>query len=170
MDIPTEPGPEVIGQGTVIQKQDGPVQLCLGPITMIYPPDCGGPDVMGWDWDAVDGAETVHGTTWGTYAVQGTWDGGRLTLTQDPMMLALYDPMVEDDPYVDPANPGATDPARLAEIQEELMRKKEPLVSYADNGYLFVEVIHDDGSLQESIDAEYGANVVVVRSQLRPVP
>ena len=29
------------------------------------------------------------GVTWGTYAVQGTWDGNALTVTQPPIMLAL---------------------------------------------------------------------------------
>src|SRR5690606_31278753 len=104
-----------------------PVQICLGPITMIYPPDCGGPEVLGWDWDDVDGAETEGGTTWGTYAVQGAWDGERLTVTQPPIMLALYDPMMVEDPQLDPDNAGTTSEERLAEIQQEFASRAQPL-------------------------------------------
>ncbi|MCW4384584.1 hypothetical protein OH146_02220 [Salinibacterium sp. SYSU T00001] len=162
-------GSEVIGQGTVIEKPGSTVQICLGPITMIYPPDCGGPEIVGWDWDEVDGEETANGTTWGTYAVQGTWDGEQLTLTEPPIMLALYDPMVPDDPYTDPENPGEASEAELAEIQAELADEPDILGAYPQNGYLFVEVVHDDGSLQEEFNERYGEDVVVVRPQLKPV-
>jgi hypothetical protein len=48
------------------------------------PPWCDGPDVIGWDWAAVDGEESDEGTTWGEYRVVGTWDDGALTLTEPP--------------------------------------------------------------------------------------
>ncbi|QEE61393.1 hypothetical protein FVA74_07230 [Salinibacterium sp. dk2585] len=170
MDVPAPAiGAEVIGQGTVIQKDDGPVEICLGPITMIYPPSCGGPEVAAWDWDSVDGATTEGGTTWGTYAVQGTWDGERLTVTEPPIMLALYDPITVEDPYTDPANAGTTPEAELARVVQELATRDGVLATYLDNGYVFVEVVHDDGALQEELDELYGADVTVVRSQLRPV-
>lgn len=173
MDVPagqpSSDAAEVIGQGTVIEQQGEPVQICLGPITMIYPPDCGGPEVLGWDWDDVDGAETEGGTTWGTYAVQGAWDGERLTVTQPPIMLALYDPMMVEDPQLDPDNAGTTSEERLAEIQQEFASRAQPLVASVQNGYLFIEVVHDDGTLQDELDAEYGEGVIAVRSQLRAV-
>lgn len=173
MDIPAPEhdtvANEVVGQGTVIQQGENTVQLCMGPMTMIYPPNCSGPDVVGWDWDSVDGATSEGSTTWGTYAVQGTWDGERLTLTQPPIMLALYDPIVPEDPYIDPANPGGSSESELNAIQSELGDEPGILGSYAQNGYLFVEVIHDDGALQSRLDTTYGEDVVVVRSQLQPV-
>lgn len=172
MNVPAPapaPGSEVLGQGTVIQKGDSPVQICLGPITMIYPPDCGGPEVVGWDWETVDGAETVDVTTWGTYAVQGTWDGERLTVTQPPIMLALYDPITTDDPYADPDNPGSTPDAELARVEREIATRDDVLGTYIDNGYVFVEVIHDDGGLQDALDADHGSDVAIVRPQLRPL-
>lgn len=169
MDVPagSPTSAEVLGQGTVIQKGEGAVEFCLGPITMIYPPDCGGPEIVGWDWDAVEGDETEGTTTWGTYAVQGTWDGDRLTVTQPPIMLALYDPMAVEDPYVDPENAGTSSEAELLAIQSELAETEPGILgSFAQNGYLFVEVIHDDGTLQSRLDTTYGQEVVVVRSQL----
>lgn len=70
------------GTGTVLESPDHGPQLCLGGVAESYPPQCGGPDIVGWDWDAVDGAESASGTTWGSYTVIGTYDGERFTLTE----------------------------------------------------------------------------------------
>lgn len=69
---------------TVLESPDHGPQLCLGVIADSYPPQCRGPDVIGWDWDAVEGEESASGTTWGAYRVVGTWDGASLTLTEPP--------------------------------------------------------------------------------------
>lgn len=69
---------------TVLESSDHGPQLCLGVIAESYPPQCGGPDLIGWDWGAVEGEESAAGTTWGTYRVVGTWDGASLTLTEPP--------------------------------------------------------------------------------------
>jgi hypothetical protein len=163
---------EVLGQGTVLQVDGEPVNLCLGAVMESYPPQCSGPEIIGWDWEAVEGHETAGGVTWGTYAVQGTWDGKRMTVTQPPIMLALYDPMMTPpDPKRDPANAGTTDEAELLAIQEEVheFATIEVLVSAPENGYLFVTVVYDDGQLQRYFDELYGAGVVIVESALRPV-
>jgi hypothetical protein len=78
---PTEPRYTV--SATVLESPDHGPQLCHAVATS-YPPQCGGPDVVGWDWAAVDGEESANGTTWGEYRVVGTWDGERLTLTEPP--------------------------------------------------------------------------------------
>ncbi len=45
------------------------------------------------------GGKRVSGeTTWGAYAVYATFDGERLTNTDAPIMLALYDPIAPEDP------------------------------------------------------------------------
>ena len=62
---------QVVGQGTVLQKDDEAPQFCLGAVAESYPPQCTGPEIVGWDWDAVDGEETASGVTWGAYAVTG---------------------------------------------------------------------------------------------------
>jgi hypothetical protein len=136
-----------------------------------YPPQCSGPDILGWDWAAVDGEESASGVTWGAYAVQGTWDGERFTVTQPPMLLALYDPMPVDQPLRDPANAGTTSDERLQAIRDELNETAalRPLGSSAVNGYLFATYLYDDGDLQRYLDATYGSGVVVVESALRSV-
>ncbi len=68
---------------TVLESPDHGPQLCHTVMTSL-PPQCGGPDVVGWDWADVDGEESANGTTWGSYRVVGTWDGERLTLTEAP--------------------------------------------------------------------------------------
>lgn len=160
---------EVIGQGTVIQVGDAGPELCLGPIAQSYPPQCSGPTVLGWDWASVDQSETAGGVRWGTYAVFGTWDGTSLTTTQDAIPLALYDAMPIEDPRRDGSRPGSTDEAELARIQSELtLPESTPaLGSYVAHGYLFVDVIFDDGTVQGLLDEQYGPEVVVVESALR---
>src|SRR5690554_552751 len=111
---------DVLGQGTVLQLEGEAASLCLGAVAESYPPQCAGPEIVGWDWAAVDGEESANSVTWGTYAVQGTWDGERFTVTEPPIMLALYDAMSIPDPLRDPANAGETPEAELMAIQEEL--------------------------------------------------
>lgn len=81
---------------TVLESPDHGPQLCLGGVAESYPPQCGGPDIVGWDWSTVQ-AESASGTTWGTYSLTGTWDGETFTVTG---------PVGEPEPYDDG---GATD-------------------------------------------------------------
>lgn len=67
---------------TVLESPDHGPQLCLGAVATSLPPQCGGPDIVGWDWDEVDGWESAAGTTWGEYRVVGTFDDGVFTLTE----------------------------------------------------------------------------------------
>ena len=76
-------GQRYTATGTVLESPEHGPQLCAG-VQDSYPPQCGGPDIMGWDWDAVSGEESASGTTWGEYTVVGTWDGAALTLTEPP--------------------------------------------------------------------------------------
>lgn len=160
---------EVRGEGTVLQLDGEPARLCLGPVAESFPPQCDGPEITGWDWSAVEGAESASGVTWGAYAVQGTWDGTQFTLTQPPVMLALYDPIREVDPFTDPANAGGSSDDELMAVQERILNDEfvEVLTSWSENGYLFVTVVYDDGSIQRYVDAAYGADVVQVRPALR---
>jgi hypothetical protein len=165
---PGAPEGEVMAQGTVMDA-GGEVELCLGPVAESYPPQCSGIPVTNWTWDDVDGSETSDDVTWGAYALQGTYDGEQFSVTQPPIMLALYDPM----PFPDPTNgeAGAGDEATLLEIQEELpdLLGDAYLSSYPENGRLWVDVVWDDGTWQDAADDDYGKDVVVIRSALRPV-
>ncbi|HMM81948.1 MAG TPA: hypothetical protein PJ998_02120 [Terrimesophilobacter sp.] len=160
---------EVLGQGTVIQIGDSAPQFCLGPVAESYPPQCSGPEIAGWDWSGVQGAETSDGVTWGGYAVQGTWDGTHFTVTSPPMWLALYDPIRIVDPRREPENAGTSPEQRLLAIQNELatVGALRPLTSWIENGYLFATYVYDDGDIQRHLDTAYGADVVQVRPALR---
>ncbi|KQQ05672.1 MULTISPECIES: hypothetical protein [unclassified Rathayibacter] len=74
---------EVTVDATVLDTGSGPV-LCRDLILQSSPPQCEGSALRGWDWDAVEGATTVDETTWGEYAVTGTWDGGTFVVSGPP--------------------------------------------------------------------------------------
>jgi hypothetical protein len=158
---------DVVGQGTVIQVGDATPELCLGAVAESFPPQCSGVPLLEWDWNLYDGSETAAGTTWGTYAVFGSWENAKLVVT-DAIQLALYDPMVVEDPQLDPANAGTSTEDELLAIQEGIADAApvEVLMTFPQNGYLFVTVIYDDGTVQAWADATYGAGVVAVRSAL----
>lgn len=166
--LPGLPSGEVIAQGTVMDV-DGTAELCVGPIAESYPPQCSGIPLVNWTWEGIEGSETSGDVTWGAYAVQGTYDGEAFSVTQPPIMLALYDPM----PFPDPTDgeAGAGTESELLAIQEELPDRLEEsyLSSYPDNGYLWIDVVWDDGTWQDAADREFGDDVVVVRSALREI-
>ncbi|WP_433351831.1 hypothetical protein ACQP25_02500 [Microtetraspora malaysiensis] len=68
--------------GFVLSNPRHGPQLCAS-VDFSMPPQCGGPDVIGWDWDAVEHS-AQRGVRWGQYHVVGTWDGTSLTLTEPP--------------------------------------------------------------------------------------
>ncbi len=162
---------EVIGQGTVLQNSgDAPPKFCLGGVMESYPPQCDGPVVANWDWTLAEQSETASGVTWGAYAVTGTWDGSVFTRTGQPTPLSLYDGMPFEDPMA--GRQGTTDQQELERIQRQIYFDYEGFTTTAgiENGFVTVTVIYDDGTFQSQMDAEYGADVVVVLSALRAVP
>ena len=164
---PTLTGDELVGQGTVLQVGDAEPQLCLGPIMESFPPQCSGPTILGWDWSLAQYSETASEVTWGTYAVFGTWDDTAFTQTQPPVPLSLYSPIGFPDPRQDPENAGVSDEATLTEIQAAL-NQPQVLSSETRNGFLWVSVPYDDGTIQKYVDEQYGPDIVIVQSALRP--
>lgn len=166
---PAEPV-NVVGQGMVLQVGDAAPEFCLGAVAESAPPQCTGPELIDWTWDTVDGEETMSDTTYGMFAVWGSWDGIRLTTT-GAITLALYDPMPFVDPFIDPDNAGSTPGYELLAIQQGLSEDSpsEILTSTVENGYVFATVIFDDGSVQKWADATYGTDVVQIRGALREV-
>lgn len=97
-EVPSATG-KVTGLGLVIDDWgDAGPELCLGPVAESYPPQCGGIPMRGWDWSQVEGFDTVGKVRFGTYAVTGTFDGTTFTVTDEPVLGALYDPMAVEDP------------------------------------------------------------------------
>lgn len=177
-DTPTAaapPAPAAPGQvttvDTVLQEGDGPPELCLGMILESYPPQCGGLEIAGWDWDAVE-AESSRGTTWGTYEVEGSWDGETFRVTEATAAPAER-PAPPEDPRLDPDNAGAIGPEtsepEALELQNEVHDHLGGLSGWIDNGYVWVTVAYDDGSIQRYADDRYGADTVAVQSVLRDV-
>jgi len=165
---PQPPAGEVIAQGTVMDVA-GDVELCLGAIAESYPPQCSGIPLEGWSWNGVEGFETVGDVTWGAYAVQGTYDGESFAVTGQPILLALYDPMPLPDPTE--GRPGKGSAAELETIQSELPAElgADLLSSSVADGWLWIDVVWDDGTRQDAADALYGDDLVVVRSAIRTV-
>jgi hypothetical protein len=114
---------EYSASATVLASPDHGPQLCLGGVALSLPPQCGGPDIVGWDWNTVAGEETANGTTWGDYKVTGTYDGRRLTLTRNPGPPDAPKGM-PDDHFATPCRPpeggwAVTDETRLSDEASE---------------------------------------------------
>lgn len=163
---PSASGP-VTAVATVLQEGDGPPELCLGGVAESLPPQCGGPEIAGWDWEAVE-ADSAQDTTWGEYTVEGTWDGETFRLTD---AAPAEQPTSPDDPRLDPDNAGAagTDTPEALELQNEVFDHLGGLSGWTENGYVWVTVVYDDGSIQRYADDKYGADTVAVLSALRDV-
>lgn len=69
---------------TVLETADKQPTLCLGGIMDSLPPQCGGPSITNWDWDAVPPPSRRSGVRWAEYHVRGTYADGRFTLTETP--------------------------------------------------------------------------------------
>lgn len=152
--------------GLVTVMDTGRPEVCLGPVAESYPPQCGGPALLGWDWAAHPMHENQGDVTWGSFHLTGTWDGTSFTV-QEAIPAALYDQMAPE-PSTPPAPAQERPEAELQAIAEELGRTLPGAQgAYTLDGHVFLEVIYDDGSIQAWADEVYGANVVVVHQQLR---
>ena len=148
----------------------GSPELCLGPVAESYPPQCGGPALVGWDWDTVgQGMFDQQGDIrWGTYLVTGTWDGTSFAASE-AVPGALYDPaMPQETPT--PAAATAYPDLELERIATELQAKLPGLLGAyggaGTDGHVLADVYYDDGTFQDWADATYGAGVVLVSSAL----
>lgn len=172
--MPGPPNAPVIGTGTVMDI-GGDVKLCLGPVAESYPPQCSGIPMIGWSWDGVAGSEQVDDVRWGAYAVTGEYDGEAFTVTEAPTLLALYDPMPMPMPMDEQTDGrGSRTPEELQELQDEIVTRFSSapeilLGSWPADGVLVVDVVWDDGTLQQAADDDFGADAVVIRSALREV-
>ena len=143
-------------------------ELCLGPIAESYPPQCGGPALIDWDWADHEGTYDEQGEVrWGTYALTGTWDGTSFTATE-AVPGALYDPAMPT-PTPTPTPGTAYDDTELEQIATELQEAPGVLGAYGgegSDGHVLVDAYYDDGTLQDWADTTYGAGVVLVSSAL----
>ena len=160
----------VTGVGTVIEVPGGTPELCLGPVRESYPPQCEGIPLAGWSWAEHPAEQTANpdgpSTSWGSYAVTGTFDGLTLTVTS-AVPLALYDTVAEPSPR--PMAPPDLTADQWADVETGVRLLPGLLTSAreGDSGPVHVEVVHDDGTLQAWADASFGVGAVRVTSALR---
>jgi hypothetical protein len=163
---------ELMGQGTVLQRRPAEPVFCLGYIATSDPPTCSGPVIRGWNWDSVSGSTTVGTVTYGDYLLRGTWDGKTFTLGRTaPRPLGFNEYVLQEpnDPR-EAAYRGPGTPDQLRKIRSDLWKARDPamLYSLAEDGYVFLRVIYDDGRIQKKMDRLYGPRIVVVSSALQP--
>ncbi|KRV50501.1 hypothetical protein AQ490_15590 [Wenjunlia vitaminophila] len=168
---------------TVLQSPDHGPQLC-DAVMESWPPQCSGPDIVGWTWDGVT-SDTGSGTTWGTYRLVGTWDGTRFTLTEPardaagngpgsdvPAPGAGHDGGSEPDRgrTADRPSAGAHSHAELLRIQRELHRDHPDLLSSeVRDGEVAAHVRVATEELRGELDRRYGAGTVVLHGWLTPI-
>ena len=150
-----------------IVMDTGSPELCLGPVAESYPPQCGGPAMVDWDWAEHPMHEQQGDVRWGTYALTGTWDGTAFTATE-AIPAALYDP-ASPTPTPTPTPATSYDDAELERIATELQAAPGVIAAYGGEGtggHVLVDVTYDDGTLQDWADETYGAGVVLVNAAL----
>lgn len=121
---------------TVLESPEHGPQLCHG-VDLSYPPQCGGPDIAGWDWSAVE-HESAAGTHWGSYVLVGTFDAETFTLTEPATVDdgTVQRPDGEDDQFATPCPEPAggwrpVDPERATEAAFQAAMQ----VAQAADGY-----------------------------------
>lgn len=151
---------------TVLEDGKHGPQLC-GAVAESLPPQCGGPDIIGWDWETVP-SESAAGTRWGDYTMVGTWDGERFTLVEPAR------PAGEQDPVTPEAPDWLTDLSvrELQDIQRRLHEDFELVfASYIDETarIIVAQTWLETEELRSAIDEKFGERVVYLNSMLRPV-
>jgi hypothetical protein len=169
---------EPVYQGalTVLENEDHGPQLA-GAVAQSYPPQGGGLDVAGWDWEAVE-HEEAEGTLWGTYLVTGTFDGAALVLTEEPVPAGEID--MADYPHLQQTEPPAPEPAEeltdeeLQGIVDDLAERFPALVNGgmpdAEGGVARIDATLVTPELESYATEQYPEGTVVFASMLQQVP
>lgn len=162
---------------TVLEAGDRGPRLCHA-VAESYPPQCDGPAIIGWDWDAVDGEETASGVTWVDAILIGTWDGEHFTVTRPvEAMSAWPEPPHEDTTAPAPARdrPSAEDLYALQEEVDDLVAGGDTplgpqLGSFpdVDRGVVAVQVIAATPPARAFARQRWGERVVL-EPMLRPI-
>ena len=161
------------GTFTVLESPGHGPELC-GSVRDSLPPQCGGLPVRNWEWAAVTGAESLNGTTWGTWRVTGTLDRDAFVLTEVPR--AAEREQVQDESTRRPHRNDRDIEKVLAGVQEDLREDDVQAAldtvpySYTDaqRGVVLAAVWFADRSAQRFAKDRWG-DLVELRSLLKPV-
>lgn len=153
------PAAPVISVGTLLD--DGTPMLCFNVATSL-PPQCGGPEVVGWDWTGVP-FEEASGVRWADgVALEGTYDASSFSIAPagPPLDLAAITLPAREVPV------GELSDAQLAAIQADVLTLERPDITGhgGENGTYAIDVVFDDGSMQAAFDEIYGPGAVYVHS------
>jgi len=95
----------------VVVLDDGHgAQLCVGGVAASLPPQCGGPELVGWDWADHEGEyEQQAGIRWGDFVVTGRYDASADAFFPNDVVAAgeepdrpVYEPLGDTTPCPDP--------------------------------------------------------------------
>ncbi len=188
--VPDDYGGRFRTLATVLESPEHGPQLCHA-VADSLPPQCGGPDIGGWDWSLVEHDE-ASGTRWGAYVLVGTFDGTLFTLTEPatdddggaprPSPPDMFDTPCPEPPDgwhpVDP--PRATEEAfqRAAQIAQgtegygglwvdQRLDGSEPIEANANDPLrlvLNVSTTGDTAALQNAIREVWGGSLCISRA------
>lgn len=160
-------------QATVLEDASHGPQLC-DAVAESHPPKCGGPDVVGWDWSAVDAA-SARGTTWGSFSLVGTWDGKRFTLTGKPAPAAPQPPPGSEPDLTTPCpEPDggwrAPDPAKADDTARDRARQRAAALdgyagSWVDGDVLNLRFTGDVDRAEREVRRTWGGPVCVTAAE-----
>jgi hypothetical protein len=120
--------------------------------------------VEGWDWSEQQDVSKAAGTKVGQYVVTGTYDGS--TFTAEKSVPASKAP-TDDATHAAPPPLRQYSETDILDIADDVsgLPGVTGVVPLKD-GQVLVDVVYDDGTLQDWANATYGENVVVVSSAL----
>lgn len=165
---------ELVGFATVLGQDGEPIEFCLGGVLESYPPQCGGPQIVGLEWADLEGlteVESSGGVTWASATLAGTYDreADTFTVTRpvaetiDLDLSGLYPeaeydfPRVCEDPYEGVDADWADGSGNAQNELGEFLENYEPVVAswVSDGAHEFNVLVQAGGDPDAAIDAAY---------------
>jgi hypothetical protein len=151
---------------TVLSSPAHGPQLCSF-LAESYPPQCEGPDIVGWDWSAVE-HESASGTSWGTYDVVGTFEDGVFTLTEPP---SPPSPPTSDRPTPSSVSPDPPTERELNRIADQISGTPGTITVGSDTrrGKVMVGAWVATESLWRRLTEEHDPEIIELVGILQPL-
>lgn len=182
-DPSTDGGELLMGHGLVMQADGQHAELCLGAVATSYPPQCGGPTLVGFEgWQGLPEHESAYGWTWGSAFVVGTYDGETFTLAQpaaqippsgweEPEPAQPEFPQLCEDPLAGSPGWDRTDPGALTArdaLLDYLQDYDELVLSYVSDGAYLMNVLvaGDADAARAELREVYAGPLCVAESDL----
>lgn len=152
-------------------------QMC-GYVLESYPPQCAGPDLVGWSWAGVK-HESAEQTRWGTYRITGRFDGTKFTVTEvadrGAPPRAARAPAERGDRTPCPEPPGGWQPIDPARATDAAMQAASALAqsspdyggSWIDQGRVTEATANDPGKF--ILNVSFTGDVAGHTTRLRAV-